>query len=267
MKNDSIIISGTSAGLIEHYTGYIPRTILDHNQVDKKFFKSNYEIIKKIYSENGIRNFYRGGIPMFGCISISHAWLFYFYEKHKESTSTTNSLLYSSIARMGHDIFMIPGDTIRMRNNISGMGNIQTIKDIYKNQKLMGFFKSSPITLIMNIPSGIIEFFVLKSCINQFGSDNYKVFGYGALAGIMGSIITNPLDIIKTRIQTQGIVNKYSNINYPFYKSQFDLFKNVFNERGIRGLFRGSLLRSFQGGICYGSYELISKKLKLGTEN
>ena len=84
MKNDSIVISGTSAGLIEHYTGYIPRTILDHNQVDKNFFKSNFDIVKKIYSENGIKNFYRGGIPMFGSISISHIWLFYFMRNIKK---------------------------------------------------------------------------------------------------------------------------------------------------------------------------------------
>ena len=186
-----------------------------------------------------------------------------FYEKHKESNSTMGSLVYSSVARLGHDIFMIPGDTIRMRNNISGMNNIQTIKDIYKKQKFLGFFQSSPIAIIMNIPSGIIEFFILKTCINRFGNDNYRVFGYGALAGIIGSILTNPLDIMKTRIQTQGLVNKYSNINYPFYKSQLDLLKNVWKERGIRGLFRGSLLRSFQGGICYGSYELISKNFNL----
>ena len=263
MSYDSIIISGTLAGMIEHYVGLIPRSILDHNQLNKSYFKSDSEIFKKMYSEQGIRGFLRGIFPLFFSISFSHSWLFYFYELNKKSTSNTNSLLYSSIGRIGHDILMIPGDTIRMRNNVSGMNNIETIKDIYKNQKIFGFFKGSPISIIMNIPSGIIEFFIMKNCITHLGDENYKIFGYGALAGITGSVINNPLDIIKTRIQTQGITNKYSNIKYPFYKSYLDLAKNIYSERGIKGLFRGSLLRSFQVSICYGTYELVSKKLNI----
>jgi hypothetical protein len=261
MKNDSIIISGTIAGTVEHYTALIPRSILDHNQVNKSYFKSNYHIFIKIYKEQGILGFFRGSIPLFGSVSLAHVWLFYFYELNKETSSTTNSIIYSSIAKIGHDILMIPGDTIRMRNNISGMNNIQTIKDIYKNQKLLGFFKGSPISIIMNVPGGITEFFILKSCIKHFGDETYKIFGYGAFAGITTSIINNPLDIIKTRIQTQGLTNMHSQVKYPFYKSYLDIFKTTYEERGIRGLFRGSLLRSFQGAIGYGTYEYVSSRL------
>jgi hypothetical protein len=263
MPYDSIIISATLAGTIEHYVGLIPRSILDHNQLNQSYFKSNKEIFTKMYSEQGIRGFFRGAIPLFYSISLSHSWLFYFYELNKKTTSTVNSFFYSSIGRIGHDILMIPGDTIRMRNNISGMSNIETIKDIYKTQKLGGFFKGSPVSIIMNIPSGIIEFFVMKTCIKKYGNETHKIFAYGALAGITTSIINNPLDIIKTRIQTQGITNKYSNVKYPFYKSYLDVAKKMYIERRFKGMFRGSLLRSFQTSICFGTYELIAKRLNI----
>ena len=261
MKNDSIIISGTIAGTIEHYTALLPRSILDHNQVNKSYFKSNNHIFKEIYTKQGISGFFRGSVPLFGSVSLSHTWLYYFYELNKETSSTINSLLYSSIAKVGHDVLMIPGDTIRMRSNISGMNNIEIIKDIYKKQNVLGFFKSSPISLIMNIPGGIIEFSILKNCIKYFGDETYKIFGYGAVAGITTSVINNPLDIIKTRIQTEGITNMYSQVQYPFYRSYIDVFKATYKERGIKGLFRGSILRSFQGAIGYGTYEYVSSKL------
>ena len=134
MGHESVIISGTIAGTLEHFAGIIPRAILDHSQTDKNYFKSNYSIFKKMYSETGFRRFFRGSTPFFGSVSLSHIWLFHYYELNKKTTSTTESLFYSSVARVGHDILMIPGDTIRMRNNISGMNNIQTIKDIYRKQ-------------------------------------------------------------------------------------------------------------------------------------
>ena len=84
MSNNNIILSGISAGLIEHYIGYIPRTILDHNQTNKKYFISNTHILREIYKKNGFRGFFTGNLPMINSICFSHAWFFYYYEKIKK---------------------------------------------------------------------------------------------------------------------------------------------------------------------------------------
>lgn len=257
LVNKNIIFSGIGAGLIEHYIGYIPRTILDHNQTNKKYFKSYNHILREIYNKNGFRGFFTGNLPMISSICFSHAWFFYYYEKNKKSENYY-SIFYSIVAKLGHDLLMIPGDIIRMQTNISGQNNNQVIKSIYKSYGLKGFFNSSPYILAMNIPSGIIEFSIMKSFSQHFGDENYKIFLYGGIAGISSSIINNPLDIIKTHIQTQGLTNQFTKEKIPVYKSGYQLFKNLYKDFGARGFLRGASLRSFQTSICYGTYELLN---------
>ena len=254
----NIILSGIGAGLLEHYIGYIPRTILDHNQTNKNYFKSNSHILREIYKKNGFRGFFTGNIPMISSISFSHAWFFYFYEKNKKTENNYYSLFYSAIAKIGHDLLMIPGDIIRMRTNISGQNNLQVIKSIYRGVGIGGFFNSSPYILAMNIPTGIIEFSVMKNFSKRFGNENYKIFLYGGIAGIISSIVNNPLDIIKTHIQSGGLKNQFTNDFIPKYTSGYQVFKNLYRDFGARGFFRGAPLRSFQCSICYGSYELLN---------
>ena len=55
--NNKIILSGVGAGLLEHYIGYIPRTILDHNQTNKNYFKSNGHILREIYKKMDYEDF------------------------------------------------------------------------------------------------------------------------------------------------------------------------------------------------------------------
>lgn len=257
----NVIISGIGAGLLEHYIGYIPRTILDHYQTNKNYFKSNKHIVCEIYKKNGFRGFFTGNGPMITSISFSHAWFFYCYDKNKRVENTYLAIFYSSIAKIGHDLLMIPGDVIRMRTNISGNTNKQVIQSIYKTNGLSGFLNSSPYILAMNIPSGIIEFSIMKYCIKNYGDENSKIFLYGGIAGILSSVINNPLDVLKTNIQSKGLINQFTKEEIPNYKSGYHVYKNLYKDFGFKGFFRGSLLRSFQCSICYGSFELINKYL------
>lgn len=256
--NNKIIFSGVGAGLLEHYIGYIPRTIIDHNQTNVGYFKSNTHILREIYKKNGFMGFFTGNLPMITSISFSHAWFFYLYEKNKNTENSYLSLFYSSIAKIGHDILMIPGDIIRMRTNISGQSNMQVIKSLYKKNGFGAFFNTSPYVLAMNIPTGIIEFAVVKNSINSFGDENHKIFLYGGIAGIASSIINNPIDVLKTHIQSQGLINQFTNEKLPNYKSNKEVIINLYKNFGIRGFLRGAPLRSFQCSICYGSYELLN---------
>ena len=56
-NTNSILISGSIAGLFEHYIGLMPRSILDHYQSDVKYFKSYKNTFNKMYSNNGIQTF------------------------------------------------------------------------------------------------------------------------------------------------------------------------------------------------------------------
>ena len=258
MDGNSVIINGTCAGLLEHYAGLFPRSILDHYQSDTKYFRTYKNTFNKMYADQGIASFYKFNFPMLNSIVLAHIWLFQFYEMYKNSDNYLLGIAYSSMAKIGHDVLMVPGDTIRMINNVSGKDSKHIIKDIYKRQGPLGFVRASPIVLFMNIPTGIIEFGSMGYLLNNYDSNTRNYFIFGGLTGIVSSIVSNPLDILKTNIQLQGSINKYSNKKYVFSRTLLGSCKNTFKQMGVKGLFRGTILRSFQMSLCFGTYEYLN---------
>ncbi|CAG8444865.1 5544_t:CDS:10 [Acaulospora morrowiae] len=68
-------------------------------------------------------------------------------------------------------------------------------------------------------------------------TDKIKHSIAGAVAGCVSSIVTCPLDVVKTRLQNQG---RYSNdCRVPLYNGTGGTLKRIWTEEGIRGLYRG----------------------------
>ncbi|KAK9703122.1 hypothetical protein K7432_010885 [Basidiobolus ranarum] len=65
-------------------------------------------------------------------------------------------------------------------------------------------------------------------------SDNIKNTIAGASAGCVTSIITCPLDVVKTRLQNQG---KHEGVNA--YRGTLGSLSRIWTEEGVRGLYRG----------------------------
>lgn len=99
------------------------------------------------------------------------------------------------------------------------------ISDIIKNDGIHGLYRSYPLTVLMNVP-----FMSVVVCVNENLKTFFKpweqnkphlwYFFCAGIAGGVAGIITNPLDVIKTRLQTQEI--------QPSCKRLRDLYR--FNE-------------------------------------
>ena len=78
---------------------------------------------------------------------------------------------------------------------------------ITKNEGVISLYRSLPITLVMNIPQAALFMTLYENFKSYYYSDgNVTMSGYFSCAGIAGAIssgITTPLDVVKTRLQTQ----------------------------------------------------------------
>lgn len=112
---------------------------------------------------------------------------------------------------MAHDFFMTPLDVVKQRLQLGFYkGVFDCLHKIVKYEGIRALFVSFPTTLLMNIPYGGVMVAAnesLKTVLNPSGERNIPAFFVsGAAAGGLAALVTNPLDVAKTRLQTQCIL-------------------------------------------------------------
>jgi len=245
-----IIISGTIAGLAEHTIGHVPRTVIDY----KQFYHSrDINFYRVIYNQGGIPRFFKGIVPMLSGVSLAHVSLFTSLEYSKRyNQGIYSDTFFGVIGRVSHDIFMLPGDTIRMRSNITNGTTLDTIKNIYTNFGFKGFYRGFGTSLFMTIPTGVVEFGVHNHLERKFGSDGFQPLVTGLVTGISSSLVVSPLDTIKTCIQCDRVHGNN-------YNGFIDTIRKIHSKRGLTGFFRGSGLRCLQTTACFTVYDILSR--------
>jgi len=107
---------------------------------------------------------------------------------------------------------------------------------------MIAFFRSLPTTLVMNIPYAGFHFAAYESFSRILGGNDGEIhtplanLGAGAAAGGLAAALTTPLDVVKTRLQTQATGGP----ELVRYTGLFQTFRTVLAEEGIRGFFVGA---------------------------
>ena len=105
---------------------------------------------------------------------------------------------------------MTPFDTVKQRMQLGHYRSVgHCIRNIAASEGLSAFYVSLPTTLLMNLPYGCIMVAVNESarkflCPNG-DYDTSITLVAGAIAGATAAVLTNPLDVVKTRLQTQSL--------------------------------------------------------------
>lgn len=143
--------------------------------------------------------------------------------------------------------------------------------DIYREESPSALFKGLGPTLVGVIPARSINFFTYgngKQIIaNQFnnGQENpYVHLTAAAIAGIVTGSVTNPIWVVKTRLQ----LATSQEAEKRMMGGSWHTIKGIFRHEGIRGFYKGlsaSYLGVTEGTIQWVLYEQL-KKMSAGVE-
>ena len=208
------IIAGSIAGISEHAALMPVDNIKTQLQSGSPSFKEAYNFIRS----NGITSFYRGsGIIALGCLP-SHAIYFLNYELLKiyfqdSKYAFLGNMLIGGASTIFHDIIMTPCEMLKQRNHLLPNVSVpQLIQQIYQVEGIKAFWRSFPVNMFNNLPNSMCIVSVnetIKSYI-QHKKGSLSLIDYFASAGIAGavaSVLTTPLDNVKTRLNIQMLRN------------------------------------------------------------
>jgi solute carrier family 25 iron transporter 28/37 len=203
------MIAGSFAGLLEHLLIYPIDTIKTYLQTDGS---GGSKELKHVIKTHGRLRLWRGSSTVLvGCIP-AHAGLFSIYEVTKEKLNP-NPFASSIAGAMGsvtHDLIMSPMDVLKQRMQLGLHSNLfDCFQSVWKKEGLSQLYRSFPTTLAMNIPFqafsiGTNETLKKVFELNTFSGFFISGFSSGAIAGLL----TTPMDVIRTRLNTQKIMTK-----------------------------------------------------------
>jgi hypothetical protein len=148
----------------------------------------------------------------------------------------------------------------------------QILGSVHRLEGWRALFKGLGPNLVGVVPARSINFFVVgngKRMIADYGNNGeesaWVVLCAAALAGIVTSTATNPIWLIKTRLQLdKNVVEKTGGVAKRRYKNSWDCIKQVVRQEGIRGLYKGmsaSYLGVTESTVQWVLYEQMKKSL------
>jgi len=210
------------------YPNHLVKTRLQV-QIGKDVYKGTLDAFRKILKVEGIRGFYKG-FPLFALgIFFGQVYITAF-EFTKSKCSNMNPLLQGMCAGAAGSIagqsLSVPADVVSQRLMVQGMsskptattsakGSMQKIaQKIWVKEGVSGFYRGYAISLMSNMPSSAIwwgsyNMLIEKSTdyfeANELGRNKLPVQATcGVMSGLLSAVLTNTLDVIRTRIQVGG---------------------------------------------------------------
>ena len=176
----------------------------------------------------GVAGLYRGVAAVGIGVGPAHAVYFATYERMKralggDQKGEHNPLAHAlagSCATVVGDAVQTPVDTVKQRLQMAHSpyaGVWDCVRGTVRSQGFGALYRSYPTTLAMNVPFTAIHFTAYESAKIALGKHAWfrggrdgeldeetfaAQFAAGGLAGGLASAATNPLDVVKTRMQT-----------------------------------------------------------------
>ncbi|KAF9070362.1 mitochondrial carrier protein RIM2 [Rhodocollybia butyracea] len=171
----------------------------------------------------------------------------------------------------GSVVVGVPRSSSNLLYNFVETGHI--IRDIYREESPRALFKGLGPTLVGVIPARSINFFtygngkqIIANTFNDGKENSYVHLCAAAVAGITTGSATNPIWVVKTRLQLEASTR--NSTGHRLVGGSWLMIKKIAREEGIRGFYKGlsaSYLGVTEGTIQWVLYERL-KKLSANTQ-
>ncbi|KAI8324531.1 mitochondrial carrier [Martensiomyces pterosporus] len=271
-KNGSIVhlgagaLSGvTSCVLLQPFDLLKTRMQQSHTQLAAAPGKGT---VQTVLAEEGVRGLWRGTVPTLVRNAPGTSLYFYFlnhtkalclaterrmwHDPTRTKLSSTSNVLVGASSRAFAGFLLMPGTVLKVQYESSlykHSGMMGAVKAIWQANGARGFFVGAVPTAIRDAPAAGLYMLMYEAIKNQERSlaekhgfqlpETTVTMVAGILGGLGASYITQPFDLVKTRMQLRP----------QEYTSVVQAFAKIFKEESFLGFFRGISLRVLRKGI------------------
>lgn len=210
------------------------------------------DCVRKIVStEGGVPALYRGLIPNLIGVTPEKAIKLAvneFIRERLENEDGSTPLQYEILAGGGAGVCQViatnPMEMVKIRMQMQAMlpelERKSTI-EVVKALGIKGLYQGTVSTLMRDVPFSLLFFPGYANLMALFADKKTgknsigSTLAAGCLAGALASGCVTPADVVKTRLQLQGGLEKYRNIGTAY--------KMILQEEGVGALFKGAIPR------------------------
>ena len=217
-------------------------------------FKTTIHVAKEVYRVDGIKGFWRGLFPALLKLTVSAGLYFSALSKLEETLKNmklgkmkenSKHFISSAISRSLSGLLTTPIQVIRTRFEVIGFSKYKNTLDafqqIYKQEGIKGFYSGVVATALRDAPFAGIYFTIYvksKRYIEEKRGNMHvllKTFVSGMAGGVVATLITNPFDIIRARMQYGFFVVDEK----KRYRTVTDGFRKIYTNEGMTGFLKG----------------------------
>lgn len=273
------LFAGTMGGIAQVLVGQPFDTVKVRLQsAPEGTYSGAGDVIKKLMANEGLGGFYKGTLtPLVGvgaCVSVQFSvneYMKRYYNDKLNGAAMSLGQYFNcgAVAGFANGFLASPIEHIRIRlqtqtgSTASFSGPIDCFKKIYNKSGLAGIYKGLGPTLFresagLGVYFATYEALIAKDLQNKIYPSRgdippWKLCMYGGLSGYTLWIAIYPVDVIKSKLQTDSL-------SKPAYRGSVDVAKDIFRKTGIKGFYKGfvpTILRAAPAnGATFAVFEL-----------
>ncbi|KAF5193390.1 Mitoferrin [Thalictrum thalictroides] len=285
------MLAGSVAGMVEHMAMFPVDTLKTRIQMlgttstssSAAFSPDRHNVgrvFAKIMRKEGAVGLYRGIGAMGLGAGPAHAVYFTVYEVCKEKLGGNgpghHPLVHAAsgvVATTASDAVLTPMDVVKQRLQLKRSpyaGVRDCAARILKEEGFRAFYASYRTTVVMNAPFTAVHFATYeaaKKVLSEISPENASEerilvhITAGGAAGALAGAVTTPLDVVKTRLQCQGVCGADTFSNNSIRMALKQIVAKEGSHALIRGLKPRVLFHAPAASICWATYEAMKKLL------